>query len=99
MTQITVRVIGVICRQTFPQSENLRDSSPMLDRTDRSLVTEQDIRAVPAGETLCIGERSLVTPLAADPARERHIRLQRVAVAPGNPTRKREATCLAMRNT
>src|SRR5213593_4048318 len=68
---------------------NLRDSSSMLDRTDRSLITEEDIRDVSVGETLHIGERTLVTPLAADLARERHIRLERVSVAPGKQLRPR----------
>ena len=61
----------------------------MLDQTDRSLITEEDIRDVSVGETLRIGERALVTPLAADLARERHIRLERVSVAPAKQIQPR----------
>ena len=56
----------------------------MLDRTDKTLITEEDIRAVSVGDTLQIGERALVTPLAADLARERHIRLERVPSGAGH---------------
>ena len=48
------------------------------DLTDKTLIAEEDIRAVAAGSTLRIGERALVTPLAADLARERHIRFERI---------------------
>jgi len=51
----------------------------MADLTDRQLITEEDIRAVPAGATLRINEKALVTPLASDIARERHITLERVS--------------------
>ena len=52
----------------------------MLDLTDRTLITEGDIRAAGAGSTLRINQRALVTPLAADLARERHITLERIVV-------------------
>src|SRR5262245_55546434 len=52
--------------------------SPMLDRTDKALISEEDIRNVPVGGTLKISERALVTPLAADLARDRQIRFERV---------------------
>lgn len=52
----------------------------MVDLTDRSLITEEDIRNAPAGATIRIAEKALVTPLAADIARERHITLQRVVI-------------------
>jgi ribose 5-phosphate isomerase B len=53
------------------------------DLSDRSLITEVDIRSVTAGATLQINEKALVTPLAADLARERHITLERVTIAVG----------------
>ena len=53
----------------------------MADFTDRTLITEDDIRAATMGSTLRIAAKALVTPLAADLARERHITLERVAVA------------------
>ncbi len=58
----------------------------MLDQTDKALISEDDIRNVPAGSTLKISDRALVTPLAADIARERHIRIERAAAKPS--TRK-----------
>src|SRR2546425_11717218 len=53
----------------------------MIDLSEKSLIAEDDVRAAPVGATLRIGERALVTPLAADLARERHIRLERLSVA------------------
>jgi ribose 5-phosphate isomerase B len=49
------------------------------DLTDKTLISEDDIRNVSNGSTLRISDRALVTPLAADLARERHIRLERVS--------------------
>lgn len=62
----------------------------MSDLTDHLLITEEDVRAAANGTTLRINERALVTPLAADIARERHIILERTRVAAaGKPdTRK-----------
>jgi ribose 5-phosphate isomerase B len=62
----------------------------MSDWTDRLLITEEDVRAAANGAALRINEKALVTPLAADLARERHITLERVqAPAAGKPdTRK-----------
>jgi hypothetical protein len=53
----------------------------MVDLTDKTLITEEDIRAAGIGSTLRIGVRTLVTPLAADLARERYVTLERVSVA------------------
>jgi len=53
----------------------------MADLTDRPLITENDVRGVRIGAALRINEKALVTPLAADLARERHITLERVAAA------------------
>jgi ribose 5-phosphate isomerase B len=58
--------------------------SPMADLTDRSLITEDDIRNEAAGATVRIAEKAIVTPLAADFARQRHITLER-AQAAGKP--------------
>jgi RpiB/LacA/LacB family sugar-phosphate isomerase len=62
----------------------------MPDLTDKVAVTEDDIRSVPTGSLVRISERALVTPLAADLARERHIRFERVA-APGRQVRRKIA--------
>src|SRR5207244_8482929 len=56
-----------------------------------TLITEDDIRSASVGDTLRISEKALVTPLAADLARERHIHLERTPVAALNdrrPSRK-----------
>jgi ribose 5-phosphate isomerase B len=53
----------------------------MVDLTGRSLISEDDIRKASTGSTIRIHEKALVTPLAADLARERHITLERVAMA------------------
>jgi ribose 5-phosphate isomerase B len=66
----------------------------MLDRTDSTLITEEDVRNASVGATLRISERALVTPLAADLARERHIRLERVPVAAINDLRSRPKIAL-----
>jgi ribose 5-phosphate isomerase B len=60
----------------------------VIDRTQNTLISEDDVRGAPVGETIRIGERALVTPLAADLARERHIQLERVVVAAVDDRRK-----------
>jgi RpiB/LacA/LacB family sugar-phosphate isomerase len=59
-----------------------------VDLTDRTLITEEDIRDVAAGSTVRISAKALITPLAADFARERHIRIERVAAAGREVRRK-----------
>jgi ribose 5-phosphate isomerase B len=56
----------------------------MSDFADKTLITEEDIRAVAAGAALRINAKALVTPLAADLARERHISFERIAAAEGH---------------
>ena len=51
----------------------------MPDRTDKDFISEEDVRNVPVGGTLRIAERALITPLAADVARERQIHFEREA--------------------
>ena len=51
---------------------------------DNDFISEEDVRNVPVGGTLRISAQALVTPLAADLARERHIQIERIAgKAPG----------------
>jgi len=52
----------------------------MVDLTDKTLITEDDVRTVSAGSTVRINEKALVTPLAADLARDRHVTLERVSM-------------------
>ncbi len=59
----------------------------MPDLTAKNLITEDDIRGAPTGSTLRIAGKALITPLAADLARERHIKLQRVPAAAGTTQR------------
>jgi ribose 5-phosphate isomerase B len=57
----------------------------MVDRSDTGLITEEDVRNVPFGATLRISEGALVTALAADVARERHIQFERIPRKPASP--------------
>ena len=59
----------------------------MSDFTDKTLITEDDIRTVPAGTTVRVNEKVLITPLAADLARERHISIERVPTPGKRPRR------------
>lgn len=64
----------------------------MNDLTDRNLITEEDVRSAPAGSTLRINEKALITPLASDTARARHITFERAPVVTGqNPVPRRIA--------
>jgi ribose 5-phosphate isomerase B len=56
----------------------------MPDLTDRTLITEEDIRNVAVGATVTISEKALVTPLAADVASEKHIALKRISAPATN---------------
>src|SRR5947208_14493531 len=62
--------------------------SPMADLTDKPLITENDVRDSSIGAALRIDENALVTPLAADPDRKRHITLERATAAA--PYRRRQ---------
>jgi ribose 5-phosphate isomerase B len=55
----------------------------MIDLSSKALISEQDLRIVPAGETVRMNQKAIITPLAMDVARERHLELERVwGVAP-----------------
>ena len=60
----------------------------MPDLTDRTLISEEDIRSAAIGSTVRISEKALVTPLAADLARARHITLERVTGSAANAPRR-----------
>jgi ribose 5-phosphate isomerase B len=62
----------------------------MVDLTSKPLITEEELRRVAFGETLRIDEKALVTPLAADIAAARQLRLERVAVAPADSAAERK---------
>src|SRR5262245_42310186 len=64
---------------------------PMTDLTDRTLITEEDMRNASVGATVRIAEKALVTPLAADLARERHIVLERIPQSAGRGRPRRIA--------
>ena len=59
----------------------------MSDFADKTLITEDDIRTVPVGTTVRVNEKTLITPLAADLARERHISIERVPTPGKRPRR------------
>jgi ribose 5-phosphate isomerase B len=64
----------------------------MIDLTDRTLISQDDIRPLAVGATLLISAKALVTPLAADLVRDRRITLQRSATtADGQPEFRRIA--------
>ena len=50
----------------------------LIDERAKRVITEQEIRNASPGDTIRIGESAIVTPLAADLARERGVRLERV---------------------
>ena len=60
----------------------------MGDLAEKQVITEDDIRRAGIGSTLRIRKSALVTPLAADLARERRIILERVAETDGQVRRK-----------
>jgi len=62
--------------------------SYMLD--DKTLISEDDLRNVPFGTVLRISARTLITPLAADLARDRHIQFERAAETSGPHRRRRK---------
>lgn len=63
----------------------------MSDLTGEAVITEEHIRKTAVGDTLRIDDRAIVTPLAADLARERHILFERVTSAKAGSRRKRVA--------
>ena len=67
----------------------------MLDLTAKPLIADDDLNRIAFGETVRIDEKALVTPLAADTARERGLQLERVAVAPAQ-SKARRARRVAM---
>jgi ribose 5-phosphate isomerase B len=60
----------------------------MLD--DKTLISEDDLKNVPFGTILSITARTLITPLAADLARERNIQFERSVEASGSHRRRRK---------
>src|SRR5205823_6852928 len=61
-------------------------SCPMVELTSKPLITDLDLKTLTMGETVRIDEKAIVTPLAVDTARERHLRIQRVAIPQGSAT-------------
>ena len=63
----------------------------MSDLTDRIVITEEDVRGAAAGATLRIAKKALVTPLAADLARDRHVLFERVERLGSRPIHRKLA--------
>ena len=57
-------------------------SSRMVELTGKSLITDIALKNVAMGETVRVDAKAIVTPLATDTARERHLRIEPVSVAP-----------------
>src|SRR5437867_1267646 len=51
----------------------------MTELTGKPLITDHDLRHIAMGETVRVDDKAIVTPLAVDTARERQLRLERVA--------------------
>ncbi len=51
----------------------------MVELTGKPLISDQDLKNLATGEIVRIDEKAIVTPLAADTARERQLRIERVA--------------------
>jgi len=54
----------------------------MVELTGKSLITDIALKNVAMGETVRVDAKAIVTPLATDTARERHLRIEPVSVAP-----------------
>jgi len=50
---------------------------PKIDERGKRVITEQEVRGASSGDTIVIGESAIVTPLAADLARDHGINLER----------------------
>ena len=48
-----------------------------IDERGKRVITEQEVRGAAAGDTIVIGESAIVTPLAADLARDHGVKLER----------------------
>jgi ribose 5-phosphate isomerase B len=76
-------------RSSTAPTEIRANAGGSLDLTDLTLITEEEIRSVGVGATVRISGSALVTPLAADLARERHVNLQRMPVSPTDRAKRR----------
>jgi ribose 5-phosphate isomerase B len=67
-------------------------SCPMVELTSKPLITDEDLKNITMGEIVHIADKAIVTPLAVDTARDRHLRLERVVSASpaANPSRPRK---------
>ena len=52
-----------------------------MELTGKPLITDQDLKNIAMGETICLDEKAILTPLAGDTVRERHFVIERVAPA------------------
>jgi len=60
-----------------PKSK-IQNAMGIIDERGKQVITESEIRAATRGDTICIDEGAIMTPLAADLARERGIEIERV---------------------
>src|ERR1043166_5938022 len=63
----------------------------MIELTGKPLITDDDLKRIAMGETVRVSEKVIITPLAFDTARERHLHLERTASAvESSPARRRK---------
>jgi ribose 5-phosphate isomerase B len=71
-------------------------SSSMVELTGKSLITDIDLKNLTMGENVRVDEKAIVTPLAIDTAKERHLTIERVVAmtaAAESRTRKVAVGC------
>lgn len=56
----------------------------MIELTGKQLITDDDLKSISIGENVRVDERAIVTPLALDTAKDRRLRIERVAVPVGS---------------
>jgi len=61
-----------------PQSAIRNRFMAILDERGKRAITEHEVRLAKSGDTLRVDETAILTPLAADLARERNVRIERV---------------------
>ena len=66
--------------RNFDEIRNRISAFPMsiFDERGKRAITEHEVRSARSGDTLRIDESAIITPLAADLARERNVKIERV---------------------
>src|SRR5262249_16449605 len=67
---------GVPAGQTPSEAPSGVEAAPVVDESAKDVITEADVRAVPAGARLLIREEAILTPAARDMIRERSVEIR-----------------------